>query len=143
MDNMDYETRMALEAKKKKKNQFITLIFVIILLLGALYLFYNWQQGNGKKKFERLAEETLKSVNENYKNDKMMDSNLEDQTFHFPDKSIINFTDLYLKGGTIIQYGNGDVSFVLYDDKWCATKEKNSSHINVKNYNKNNCTLPN
>ncbi len=136
---MDYETQMANEAKKKKNGQLFGLIFALILLGGVAYFYYNYQQGSGAKKFEKIAKSLLDSVNEVYKSDKMFE--LEDVTYTFPDKSIVNFDERTLKGGTINRYQNGNVEFAIYDSDWCATKTRLSNKIEVTEYKSGECVI--
>ncbi len=137
---MDYETQMANEAKKKKNGQLFGLIFALILLGGAGYFYYGYQQGNGAKKFEKTASSLLDSVNELYKSDKMLEEP-EDITYNFPNKSIVNFDERTLKGGTINRYQNGSVEFAIYNSEWCATKTRLSNKIEVTAYKSGECVI--
>lgn len=137
---MDYETQMANEAKKRKKNQLFGLIFALIVLGGVAYFYYNWQQGSGSKKFEKVAKTLLDSVNEVYKSDKMLEDP-EDVTYNFPDKAIVNFDERTLKGGTINRYKNGVVEFAIYNSEWCATKRKASNEIEITEYKSGECVI--
>lgn len=138
---MDYEAKMEQEAKKKKQGQLVGLIFMIVILLIAAYFLYQWQQKQGEKKFMDLAYQTLSSVQEIYKSDHSLGEVNEDRTYTFPDRSIVNFDERTLKGGTIIQYKNGQVAFALYNDKWCAIKSKSTSKIEVMEYQSENCII--
>lgn len=137
---MDYETQMANEAKKKKNGQLFGLIFALILLGGAAYFYYNYQQGSGAKKFEKVAITLLDSVNELYKSDKMLETP-EDITYTFPDKSIVNFDERTLNGGIINRYQNGNVEFAIYNSDWCATKTRLSNKIEVIAYKSGECVI--
>ncbi len=138
---MDYESQMTLVAKKKKKKQFFGLVFVILLLGVGAYFIYGWQQNRGEKNFLKTAQEVLKSVEDNYKNDNMLTGeSLEDVVYTFPDSSVVNFNDRMLKGGTIIQYMNGTVAFAIYDDSWCAIKKRSRTSIQVTAYD-GNCAI--
>lgn len=137
---MDYETQMANEAKKKKNGQLFGLIFALILLGGAAYFYYNYQQGSGAKKFEKVAITLLDSVNELYKSDKMLETP-EDITYTFPDKSIVNFDERTLNGGIINRYQNGNVEFAIYNSDWCATKTRLSNKIEVTAYKSGECII--
>ncbi len=137
---MDYETQMANEAKKKKNSQLVGLIFVLILLGGVGYFYYNYQQGNGMKKFEKTANSLLDSVNELYKSDKML-GEPEDVTYQFPDNSISDFNERTLKGGIIHRYQNGSVEFAIYNSDWCAIKTRLSNKIEVTEYKNGECVI--
>lgn len=137
MDNMDYETRMELERKKKSRGQLLSLLFIVALLLGGMYFYNNWK--TGKSQFEKKAKALWDSVNSVYEAEKMMDP--EDRVFDFPDKTITNFTESTLKGGKIHLFENGNVEFAIYNDKWCATKAANSGQVIVVEYEEGKCTL--
>ncbi len=133
---MDYESQMTLVAKQKKKKQFLGLIFVLLLIGVGAYFIYGWQQNRGEKDFLKIAQEVLNSVEDNYKNDNMLNTgHLEDVIYMFPDSSVVNFNDRMLKGGTIIQYMNGTVAFAIYNDTWCASKKRSSTSIQISKYN--------
>lgn len=137
---MDYETRMNHEAKKKKGGQLFGLIFSLIVLGGIAYFYYNWQHGNGDKKFKQLTKTLLESAEENYKNDKLFDDD-DEKIYTFPNKSIINFDDRTLKGGEIRFTRSGQVELAVYDDEWCATKSKYSEEIEVTEYRSGECMI--
>ena len=137
MDNMDYESRMELERKKKSKTQLISLLFVIVILLGGMYFYTDWKKGTSQ--FEKKEKALCDSVMDIYEAEKIMEP--EDKTYTFPDKSITNFTESTLKGGVINLYSNGNVEFAIYDSKWCATKSKTSGQINVVEYEEGKCVI--
>lgn len=136
---MDYEARMASEAKRRKNGQLFGLIFALAILGGIGYFYYNYQHGSGPKKFEKVARGLLNSVNDIYESDKMFDP--EDVTYNFPDKSIVNFDERTLKGGTIHRTKNGLVEFAIYDSDWCAIKRKTSNEIEVTEYKSGECVI--
>lgn len=138
---MDYEKQMELERKKKSRKQLITLLVVIALLLGFLYWFNGQSKTRSKKKFETIAKETWNSVNENYKSDSMFGEATEDKVYIFPDKNILNFDERTLKGGTIIQYQDGNVAFAIYNNDWCAIKRKTSGKVEIIEYQENQCQI--
>ena len=139
--DMNYDERMELEKKKKKKKQTIFLIFAIIFLCCA-GLLGSWLQNKGdKKSFEENAYQTLKSVNDDYKNDKLFATELSDKIYTFPDKTIVNFNRTILKGGSITRYANGEVELVLYNNKWCALKARGDVRITVQKYNVGSCKV--
>lgn len=136
---MDYETRMANEAKRRKNGQLFGLIFALALLGGIGYFYYNYQHGSGSKKFEKVAKTLLDSVEEVYKSDKMFDP--EDVTYNFPDKTIVNFDERTLKGGTIHRDKNGVIEFAIYNSDWCAIKRRASNDIEVTEYKSGECVI--
>lgn len=138
---MDRDEREALERKGKKKKDFIKLIFLIILFLGVAFGVSYWQGGSRKDKFRDIAKETLKSLNENYKTEHSLGEFTENVTYTFPDKSVINFDERTLKGGTITQYTDGTVEFALYDSEWCAIKQRTSNNIEVTEYKEGQCSV--
>lgn len=138
---MDYETQMEALAKKKKRNQLLGMLFVVIILLVGAFYFYQWQQGKRKKEFTEMSEEILNYVYDLYKDDKMLDDNMEDKTYTFPDTTVANFNERTLKGGLIHQYKDGTVEFYLHNEKWCAIKKKQSSSIEILDYNADTCII--
>ncbi len=138
---MDRDEREELERKRKKKSDLLKLIFLIILFVGIGLGVSYWQGGSRKDKFKSIAEQTLKSLNDNYKTDNQLGEFTEDVTYTFPDKSIINFDERTLKGGTITQYTDGSVEFAIYDSEYCAIKRRASSNIEVTEYKAGECDL--
>lgn len=138
---MNRDEREALERKRKKKSDLLKLIFLIILFVGIGIGVTYLQKGSKKDEFKAIAQQTLKSLNDNYKTDNQLGEFTEDVTYTFPDKSIINFDERTLKGGTITQYTDGTVEFALYDNDYCAVKQRTSSNIEVTEYKEGECTV--
>ena len=138
---MNYDERMELEKKKKKKKQTVFLILAILCLCCIGLFGSSLQEKGNKKEFEQNAYETLKSVNDNYRNDKLFNSEASDKTYIFPDKAIMNFNRTFFKGGSITRYANGEVELVLYNNKWCALKTRTDARITVEKYNAKSCKI--
>lgn len=127
--------------KDRKKKEFGHLIIMLLLIGAFSFGVYYVQQGGKKGKFERVAKNVLNSVNENYKNEKMLDEVKDDVTYDFPNKEIIDFNEGSLKGGKIIRYADGSVAMALYNDKYCAKKARSAVNIEITDYVEGNCTV--